>query len=73
MASLFRPSYSAPIPAGAAIVAHKGKPHARFKDPAGKSVLARIMHGEDLPCPDHQKSPDLVIWATRNRSVHYPG
>src|SRR5207248_9357899 len=42
MASLFRPSYSAPIPAGAAIVTRKGKPHARFKDPSGKTVLAPL-------------------------------
>jgi hypothetical protein len=41
MARLFRPPYTKPIPAGAAIVTHKGKPHARFLDD-GRAVLAPL-------------------------------
>ena len=31
------------------------------------------MHGEVLPCPDHQKSLGLVIWATQNRPPQVTG
>src|SRR5262249_48397217 len=42
MASLFKPTYSKPIPAGAEYVTHKDRPHVRFKDESGKPVLAPL-------------------------------
>ena len=43
MASLFKPSYSIPIPPDAKHLIHKGKPHVRFKDAAGETVLAPVV------------------------------
>jgi integrase len=42
MPRLRRVPYTKPIPAGASIVPHKGKPHARFKGDDGKPVLAPL-------------------------------
>ena len=42
MANLRRIPYTKPIPADAAIITHKGKPHARFKDRDGKTKLAPL-------------------------------
>jgi hypothetical protein len=42
VASLLRPTYTRPIPPGAEVVTHKGKPHARFKGDDGKTVLAPL-------------------------------
>jgi integrase len=39
---LLRQHFTAPIPEGAALVTHKGKPHARFKGDDGKTVLAPL-------------------------------
>jgi hypothetical protein len=42
MARLFQPPYTKPIPDGAEIVTHKGKPHARYKGDDGKTVLSPL-------------------------------
>ena len=42
MASVFRPSYTRPIPADADIVTRKGKRFARIKGPDGRMVLAPL-------------------------------
>jgi hypothetical protein len=41
MSRLFRQAYTKPIPPGAVIITHKGKPHARFAED-GKSVTAPL-------------------------------
>ena len=42
MASLRRASYTRPIPAGAVIVTHKGKPHARYGDDVRTEILGSL-------------------------------
>jgi hypothetical protein len=42
MARIFKPTYPKPIPADAKIVNHDGRPHARFKDRDGRSVMAPL-------------------------------
>jgi integrase len=42
MARVFRHTYPAPIPAGAKIIEHDGRPHAKFKGRDGRFVLARL-------------------------------
>ena len=42
MARLHRPPYTKPIPPGSEIITHKDKPHARFKDESGRTVLAPL-------------------------------
>src|SRR5262245_54615176 len=46
MARLRRPPYTKPIPAGAEIITHKGKPHARFLDD-GRLVIAPLTRKGD--------------------------
>jgi hypothetical protein len=38
VATIFKPKYTKPIPADAEIITRDGKPHARFKNPRGKTV-----------------------------------
>jgi integrase len=47
MARLRRIPYTKPIPAGAEIVTHKGKPHARFKDEDGRTTTAPLTRKGD--------------------------
>src|SRR5262245_24124434 len=42
MANLRRMPYTKSIPEGAEVIAHKGQPHARFKDKKGKTILAPL-------------------------------
>ena len=42
MARIFKPTYPKPIPADAKIVDHDGRPHARFRDRGGRSVIAPL-------------------------------
>jgi hypothetical protein len=47
MSRLRKQPFTKPIPPGAEIVTHKGKPHARFKDDDGKTVLAPLTQKGD--------------------------
>jgi integrase len=42
LATMFRPTYTKPLPLGAEIVTHKGRPHAKLKGDDGKTVLAPL-------------------------------
>ncbi len=47
MARLRRPPYTKPMPLGAEIITHKGRPHARFKDDDGRIVTAPLTRNGD--------------------------
>jgi hypothetical protein len=42
MARVFKPTYTKPLPPDATITTHNGRPHARFKDRRGRTVLAPL-------------------------------